>query len=121
MMSQSDLYATLGLTPGATKDDIAHAYRQLLRRHHPDTRPPGDPAQQARSDATLSQVIAAYTVLSDDVRRDAYDRGRAAHLEDAGTRSHRPVPRSAQTCGDALTTTIVAGPVHWTPPRRQDP
>ena len=121
MTSQPDPYATLGLTPGATKDDIAHAYRQLLRRHHPDTRQSGDPAQQAQSDATLSQVIAAYTVLSDDVRRDAHDRGRAGHLEDAGTRSHRPAPESGQTCDDALTASIVAGPVHWTPPRRQDP
>src|SRR4030095_13045867 len=35
-----DLYAILGLAPSATQAEISHAYRSLLRQHHPDTRAP---------------------------------------------------------------------------------
>jgi curved DNA-binding protein len=30
-------YATLGLWPGASGDDLRHAYRDAVRRLHPDT------------------------------------------------------------------------------------
>jgi len=30
-------YAILGLNPGASADDVRHAYRGALRRLHPDT------------------------------------------------------------------------------------
>ena len=34
-----DPYAVLGVAPTATTQQINRAYRRLLRRHHPDTRP----------------------------------------------------------------------------------
>ena len=69
-----DLYAILGVAPSATQAEISHAYRAMLRRHHPDTRDPADEAQSAMSDAALQQVLAAYTVLGDPTRRADYDR-----------------------------------------------
>jgi curved DNA-binding protein CbpA len=80
-MSQSfqpDLYVVLGVEPTATAEQITHAYRALLRRHHPDTRPTADehgktPAEDA---ARLQQILHAYAVLHDPHRRARYDRTR---------------------------------------------
>lgn len=69
MTKRPDLYAILGVPPNATQAAISHAYRALLRRHHPDTRVRVDDSQSAVSDTTLQQVLAAYTVLHDAVRR----------------------------------------------------
>ena len=69
----ADLYAILGLDRYATQAEIAHAYRTLLRRHHPDTRTDGDPSQDAVSDAALQQILTAYAVLRDPDRRTDYD------------------------------------------------
>src|SRR5512136_161982 len=67
----NDLYATLGLVPDATLDDIKKAYRQLARQYHPD-------AQAVPGTAMLFREIqAAYEVLSDPDQRAAYDRARA--------------------------------------------
>lgn len=38
-----DPYAVLGVSPGATRDEVKAAYRSALKRHHPDTG--GDPAK----------------------------------------------------------------------------
>ncbi len=72
-----DLYAVLGVTPDAAQADIGHAYRALLRRHHPDTRESSDPAAD---DATLQEVMAAYAVLRDPVSRSEYDRRRGPSI-----------------------------------------
>jgi curved DNA-binding protein CbpA len=75
MVDQPDLYRLLGLSPDASRADIAHAYRRQVRAVHPDTSPadPADPDASARFRA-LTQ---AYEVLSDPSRRDAYDQQRA--------------------------------------------
>ena len=71
---RADLYTTLGVRPSATQAEISHAYRALLRRHHPDTRASADQSHGALSDAALQQVLAAYTMLRDPGRRADYDR-----------------------------------------------
>ncbi|HZC54073.1 MAG TPA: J domain-containing protein [Mycobacterium sp.] len=71
---QPDLYAMLAVAPSATQAEISHAYRALLRQHHPDTRAPDDESRSAMSDTTLQQVLAAYTVLHDPAGRADYDR-----------------------------------------------
>ena len=51
-----DLYAILGVPPDATLAEIGHAYRSLLRRHHPDTRAPTNrktPSPTRRSNKSL--------------------------------------------------------------------
>ena len=86
-----DLYAILGVPPSATQAEISHAYRALLRRHHPDTRAPDDESQSAVSDTTLQQVLAAYTVLRDPARRADYDREARPPVHPA----HRRRPQQA--------------------------
>jgi curved DNA-binding protein CbpA len=106
---QPNLYAILGVLPHATQADIGHAYRGLLRRHHPDTRAPADRSQGALSDAALQQVLAAYTVLGDPARRADYDR-------EVRPRSHPAPKRPRQTLnkyGVYGRPPIIAGPVRW--------
>jgi curved DNA-binding protein CbpA len=104
----NDLYAILGLVPDATQDQIRHAYRALLRRHHPDTRaaiPGGRSA--AASDSTLQQVLAAYAILGDTTRRAAYD-------QRAGTgKVVKPAHDRPWRTAYAGQSPIQAGPVHW--------
>ena len=105
---RADLYATLGVRPSATQAEISHAYRALLRRYHPDTRP-DDESQNATSDAALQHVLAAYTVLSDPARRADYDRER--------TPPSGPAPRESQQVLNEHSAyrqpPIVVGPVRW--------
>jgi curved DNA-binding protein CbpA len=112
----TDLYAVLGLSRDATQAEISHAYRVLLRRHHPDTRT-SQVVQSARSDATLQRIIAAYAVLRDPERRAAYDE-QATQVRGPVRAARTRPPRSPA----ARTTEppIQAGPVYWQPsqPRR---
>jgi len=116
-----DLYAVLGVTATATKDELHQAFHDLVRQHHPDTRRHSLPADDA--DLRLQQVLAAYTTLRDPARRAAYDRLR--HRPRAAEQS----PRSADSTPTCTPTSMPApprptaasdpplrvGPVHWTP------
>jgi molecular chaperone DnaJ len=63
-----DYYKTLGVEKGATKDEIKKAFRKLAHEYHPD---------KTKGDATGSQKFKeasdAYSVLSDDGKRQQYD------------------------------------------------
>ena len=111
---RSDLYAVLGLTSQATQEQIRRAYRTILRENHPDTRPVGDPGDDAASNATLQRAIAAYTVLGDPLSRAGYDRHTSPRQ--TSTRSPiRPVWRFPhERTGQPP---IQAGPVRWHPSR----
>ena len=81
---QPDPYTVLGVDPTATAEQITHAYRALLRRHHPDTRVQS-PTDQMRADpphaddARLQRVLTAYAVLRDPAQRANYDRHHQAN------------------------------------------
>ncbi len=69
---EKDYYKTLGVTKGASADDIKKAYRKLARKYHPDANE-GDPKAEAR----FKEISEAYTVLSDEGRRKEYDEARS--------------------------------------------
>src|SRR5215213_6866330 len=64
--NNSDPYAELGVTRDATPAEITHAFRHLLRLHHPDTRPADGTTSAEESASRLLRVIAAHAELSGD-------------------------------------------------------
>ena len=65
-MSKS-LYETLGISEGASADEIKKAYRKLARKYHPDINK--DPEAQDK----FKEINAAYEVLSDTEKKSQYD------------------------------------------------
>jgi DnaJ-class molecular chaperone len=63
-----DYYSRLGVSKGASADDIQKAYRKLARKYHPDLNPDDKAAQKKFKD-----VQQAYDVLSDEKKRKMYD------------------------------------------------
>ncbi|MDQ1058606.1 DnaJ-class molecular chaperone [Arthrobacter globiformis] len=63
-----DYYAVLNVSRGASPQEIARAYRALMRRHHPDV------AGGEAAPAELQLIMQAFSVLRDPKRRHAYDR-----------------------------------------------
>lgn len=106
----TDLYAILGVTPHATPDQLRHAYRSLLRQHHPDTRAIDRPQAGGAAALALQEAMAAYEVLRDPVQRADYDRLRA-DTSRSGTPVKVRVHRT--TAPPANDPPLQAGPVRW--------
>ncbi len=68
-MSTKDYYEILGLSKGASEDDIKKAYKKLAFKYHPDKNP-GDTKAEER----FKDISEAYAVLSDQKKRAQYDR-----------------------------------------------
>ncbi|MCF6291980.1 MAG: molecular chaperone DnaJ [Robiginitomaculum sp.] len=67
-------YETLGVERSADGKTLKSSYRKLAMKYHPDRNPNDDAAEQ-----NFKQVSEAYSVLSDEQKRAAYDRfGHAA-------------------------------------------
>ncbi|MBX9708042.1 MAG: DnaJ domain-containing protein, partial [Caulobacteraceae bacterium] len=64
-----DYYDVLGVDRGVDAAGLKSAYRKLAMEHHPD-RNGGSEESMAR----FKEISEAYSVLSDDQKRAAYDR-----------------------------------------------
>jgi DnaJ-class molecular chaperone len=73
----SDHYAALGLVSSATLADVKKAYRQKAASYHPDRNDAEDAADRFRA------IQAAYDVLIDTEKRQAYDDNRRRNLLDS--------------------------------------
>ena len=73
-MAERDYYTILGVSKGASAEEMKKAYRKLAMQHHPD-RNPDDPEAEKK----FKELNQAYDVLKDADKRAAYDRfGHAA-------------------------------------------
>jgi len=63
-----DYYAALGVSRGASQEEIQKAYRKLAKKYHPDMNPDDKAAQKK-----FKEVQQAYDVLSDEKKRKMYD------------------------------------------------
>jgi curved DNA-binding protein CbpA len=115
-LNGADPYAILGVPQDATGEQIRRAFRTLMRQHHPDTRPAGDPTQGTDPNTTLEQAIAAYAILGDPASRAAYDHRSTAQHPKPTPRGGPAVRPSAGTPGQPP---IQAGPVRWHHPSRE--
>lgn len=66
-----DYYKVIGVTPGASEEEIKSAYRRMAKKYHPDAHP-GDGECERR----FREINEAYGVLGDSEKRKKYDADR---------------------------------------------
>jgi molecular chaperone DnaJ len=78
-MEKRDYYEVLGVSKGATKEEIKKAYRKQAIKYHPDKNPGNREAEEK-----FKEAAEAYEVLSNDEKRSRYDRFGHAGVGGAG-------------------------------------
>lgn len=69
MADKRDYYEVLGVSKGASADEIKKAYRKLAKKYHPDL----NPDDKAGAEAKFKEASEAYEVLSDPNKKARYD------------------------------------------------
>ena len=64
-----DYYKVLGISKNASKEEIKRAFRKMARKYHPDVNP-----DEQKSGEKFKEINEAYTILSDDKKKEMYDK-----------------------------------------------
>jgi molecular chaperone DnaJ len=94
-MAKRDYYEVLGLSRGASEQDIKAAFRRLAKDCHPD-RNQGD----KNAEHKFKELNEAYEALKDPQKRAAYDQFGHAAFDGAGRGSHGFGPDFASSMSD---------------------
>ena len=94
-MAKRDYYETLGLTRGASEQEIKSAFRRLAKDFHPD-RNPGDKGAEQK----FKELAEAYEALRDPQKRAAYDQFGHAAFDGQGRAGHGFGPDFASSMSD---------------------
>ena len=78
-------YSLLGISPGASDEEIKKGYREMAKKYHPDKN------TEAGAKEKFQEVQEAYDTLSDPVKKNKYDNPKPAphYNTNSGTWSHR--------------------------------
>lgn len=68
MAEKRDYYEVLGISKGASDDEIKRAFKKMAKKYHPDLNP-GDKEAEAK----FKEINEAYGVLSDAEKKSRYD------------------------------------------------
>jgi DnaJ-domain-containing protein 1 len=66
-------YDTLGIDAAASQQEIRRAYRTLARQLHPDRHQQSQPAEASAAARRMSDINAAWSVLSNPAAKELYD------------------------------------------------
>ncbi len=72
-MAKRDYYEVLGVDKKASAADIKKAYRKIAIKYHPDRQGDKSEAEKKEAEEKFKEAAEAYSVLSDDTKRQQYD------------------------------------------------
>lgn len=72
-MAKRDYYEVLGVDKNASAADIKKAYRKIAIKYHPDRQGDKSDAEKKLAEEKFKEAAEAYSVLSDDQKRQQYD------------------------------------------------
>jgi len=96
MVKETEFYERLGVPATSSVEDIKKAYKKLAIKYHPDKNPNNPQATE-----TFKEISEAYEVLSDDKKRQTYDKYGKDALKEGGFSAHSAEDIFAQFFGGA--------------------